>query len=84
MEADKLGGRLHLVILLGRKRSALVYIGSLMFTYSWIIAAPFILDVPYTILLGLITIPLAYAAGKKVLTHYDELEKLIPASSRCS
>jgi len=79
MEADKQGGRRHLVITLGRKRSAVFYIWSLIVTYVWIILTPFILDVPFTILFGLLSLPLALMAGKKVLSHYDQMEKLIPA-----
>jgi 1,4-dihydroxy-2-naphthoate octaprenyltransferase len=79
MEADRQGGRQHLVIQLGRKRSAIFYVCSLIITYVWILLTPFILDVPFTILLGLLSIPLAFMAGKKVLSDYDQMEKLIPA-----
>ncbi len=79
MEADRKGGRRHLVIQLGRKKSSVVYALSLIVAYLWILAAPFFFNAPYTILLGLITVPLAFLAGRKVLSHYDDMEKLIPA-----
>ncbi len=43
------------------------------------ILTPFIFDVPFTILFGLLSLPLALMAGKKVLSHYDQMAKLIPA-----
>jgi 1,4-dihydroxy-2-naphthoate octaprenyltransferase len=79
MEADKQGGRRHLVIQLGRKKSAAVYVWSMIVTFAWILAAPFFFDIPYTVLLGLAPVPLAFVASQKVLSHYDTIEKLIPA-----
>lgn len=78
-DADKTAGRRHLVILLGRKRSAWIYVGGLVATYASIIASVAAQVAPVTALISLITIPIAYKAGRIALKNYDQVPKLVPA-----
>lgn len=70
-DADRQGGRRHMIIQLGKKRCALIYAGGLLFTFLWIIAVPFISDVSFYIYLSLATVPLAVMAGTLVLKHRE-------------
>ncbi|MCK4762285.1 MAG: prenyltransferase [Candidatus Aminicenantes bacterium] len=78
-EADKAGGRYHMVIYFGKKKSAKIYISGLVLTYTLIIAAPFVFAVPYTVLIALLTLPIALKAGLTALKHHSDTPKLIPA-----
>jgi len=78
-EADQKGGRHHLVIHFGKKKSAVIYAGGLTVVYSIILVAPFVFDIPYTLLAALATLPLAVKAAAVVLKHPDDTARLIPA-----
>ena len=78
-EADKKGGRHHLVIHFGKKRSAVIYAVGLTVVYSIVLAAPFFCSVPYTVLVALATLPLAIKTAAVVLKHPDDTARLIPA-----
>ena len=78
-DADKQGGRHHLVIHFGKEKSARIYIASLAVAYAIILVAPFTSQAPFTILIALLTIPMAVKAGTTALKHYDDLPKLVPA-----
>lgn len=78
-EPDRLGGRAHLVILLGKRRAAYIY-GALLFaTYFTIVGGAASGAMPRWCLLGLITLPLAWRAGRAALKFHDDLSRLIPA-----
>jgi 1,4-dihydroxy-2-naphthoate polyprenyltransferase len=80
VEPDRAGGRHHLVIQLGRRRAAWIYVGALSLCYLVIIGA--VLAFPqlsYWVLVGLATLPLAIRAARIVLTNYDNIPNLIPA-----
>jgi len=78
-EADKMAGRRHLVILLGKRTSAWIYVLGLVATYASIIVAVATRVAPLPALVSLATIPIAYKAGRIALKNYDEVPKLIPA-----
>jgi len=78
-DADKAAGRRHLVILLGRKTSARIYVAGLVATYVSIIAAVAAQVAPVTVLISLITAPIAYKAGRIALKNYDQAARLVPA-----
>ncbi len=52
-EADRQGGRRHLVIFFGRKKSAVIYAGAVFLLFALIAAGPFLLNIPYTVLIAL-------------------------------
>ena len=63
-EADRRGGRRHLVILLGTKKSAILYAAVVFLLFALIAAGPFILNIPYTVLIALAALPLGVAAAR--------------------
>jgi 1,4-dihydroxy-2-naphthoate octaprenyltransferase len=79
LEADKKGGRFHLLILLGRKTSGYVYTAMLSICYLTIIILPIIGVTSFWIYISLLTLPLAIKVFKVVLKDYDNMEKLVPA-----
>ncbi|MCP4602829.1 MAG: prenyltransferase [Proteobacteria bacterium] len=79
VEADLTGGRRHLVIVLGRKRAALVYTFALTMSYLILIFGVVMGRFPITVLLTLLTLPLAAKAVSGALKHGADTEKLIPA-----
>jgi 1,4-dihydroxy-2-naphthoate octaprenyltransferase len=78
-EADKTAGRRHLVILIGRKKSAWVYAVSLVATYLSIVLAAVVGAAPVTVLVSLSTMPIAYKATRIVFKNYDRIAELVPA-----
>jgi 1,4-dihydroxy-2-naphthoate octaprenyltransferase len=79
VEADKSAGRRHLVILIGRKKSAWVYAVSLVATYLSIVLAAVVGAAPVTVLVSLSTMPIAYKATRIVFKNYDRIAELVPA-----
>jgi 1,4-dihydroxy-2-naphthoate octaprenyltransferase len=78
-EVDKAAGRRHLVILLGKKKSAAVYVACLVVTYLSIALSVLVNYSPLPVLLSLATIPIAYKAGRITLKNYDQTPALVPA-----
>jgi 1,4-dihydroxy-2-naphthoate octaprenyltransferase len=78
-DADRRGGRRHLVILFGRKASATVYAGAVLLVFVLIAAGPFLLDIPPTVLIALATLPLGAAAAVLALRHFDDPARLVRA-----
>jgi 1,4-dihydroxy-2-naphthoate octaprenyltransferase len=79
LEADRQGGRRHLVIALGRRRAAMVYAAALAVNYFILLAGVVTGSFPATVLLTLLTLPLAFRAAHGALRHGGSLEKLVPA-----
>lgn len=78
-EADRKGGRRHLVIFFGSKRSAWIYACAVFLLFALIAAGPFLLNIPYTVLIALATLPLGVAAIFLTLKHHGEPARLVPA-----
>lgn len=78
-EADKRGGRFHLIILLGKKRASIFYAVGLFITYLVILITPLVSISGYFVYLGLLTIPLAIKASIITIKNYNSLEQLLPA-----
>jgi len=78
-DVDKGAGRRHLVILLGKRKSALVYVAGLIATYLSILASVIFVAAPPTVLIALATSPLAYKAGRTAVQNYESTAQLIPA-----
>ena len=77
--ADKNVGRCHLPILIGRKKSAWVYVGFLAAAYTVLLLSVLLSFLPLYSLLGLLSLLLAIPAATMVVGYADELEKLKPA-----
>ena len=78
-EADRQGGRRHLVIFFGTKKSAVIYAGAVVLLFALIAAGPFVENIPYTVLIALSTLPLGAAAAFLTLTYHDEPLRLVRA-----
>ena len=78
VEADKRGGRAHLVIALGRRRASYVYVALLGATYLTLIGGAASGVMPPWSLIALLTLPLAWKATKTALRYGSELPKLVP------
>jgi 1,4-dihydroxy-2-naphthoate octaprenyltransferase len=79
VEADKTAGRRHVVILLGRRKSAWIYVIFLGATYLSIFLAVVMRAVPLAVLVSLLTTPIAYKAMRTVLKNCDRVPELVPA-----
>jgi 1,4-dihydroxy-2-naphthoate polyprenyltransferase len=79
VEADASIGRRHYPILIGRKRSAVIYGIFLALTYVSVIAGVVTGIFPPFTLLGLLTLVIAVPTALNVYRYADELPKLMPA-----
>jgi 1,4-dihydroxy-2-naphthoate octaprenyltransferase len=78
IEADRAASRRHLPITVGRHTSARIYAGLILATYIWLVLSVALEVLPWTALLGLLTLPLGIKAIKGVMSYSDEIGKLIP------
>jgi 1,4-dihydroxy-2-naphthoate octaprenyltransferase len=79
-EADRAGGRRHLVIMLGYRGAAIVYTAALAAAYLILVVGAVVGWFPYTVLIALLTLPLAIKAVGGALRHDGSaLEQLVPA-----
>jgi 1,4-dihydroxy-2-naphthoate octaprenyltransferase len=78
-DADRAGGRRHLVIRLGRRRAAVLYAAVMVLTYAVIVAGAATRLLPLWTLLGLLTAPLAAKASLTALKYHGDTPKLVPA-----
>ena len=77
-DADRKGGRRHLVILLGRRASSWIYVAGLVATFTMVIWMVGNNTLNYWGLLALLPLPLAIKAGVTALRFYDNPPALIP------
>ncbi|MFC1671331.1 prenyltransferase [Spirochaetota bacterium] len=78
-EADKKGGRFHIVIWLGKKKSAYIYSVVLAVIYAIIIIIPAAGLASKWILLALLTLPVAIKAASIAVKFGEDNEKLLSA-----
>jgi len=79
VEADKVASRRHIPIAYGRRFSAKVYAVLMVATYVSLAAAVGFGVLPFTALIGLLTLPLALKTVMGALKNYDDMEKLMPS-----
>ncbi len=79
VEADRVVGRRHLPILLGRRTASLVYNFFLAGAYACIAAGVLLKLLPALSLIGLTSVALAVPAGIRAFRHADDLPGLAPA-----
>lgn len=80
-EADKKVGKKTLVVLLGKRRAAKIYIILLYSTYLYILITYFLKIYPSWSLTSLITLPLAFKTTKITIKNYDKLYKTPQANA---
>ena len=78
-DADRAGGRKHLVIRLGKQRAAVLYTVVMAATYLVIVAGAVTRQLPWWTLISLLTLPLALKATLTTLKHAESFEGLQPA-----
>ncbi len=78
-QADKAGGRNHLVIRLGKRKAAWLYAGGMFSSFAIILLLPLFGISTYWVYLALIPIPLAIKASIAALKYGEDIPKLIPA-----
>lgn len=78
-DADKVGGRRHLVILCGPHRAARLYVLGLALAYLGVVLPVAGRILPPGVLLALLTLPLAVKAGRLALRFPDDTDRLLPA-----
>ena len=78
-EVDKVGGRRHIVVLLGKRGSAWLYVAGQAATYASIILAVAVGAAPIPVLISLLSLPIAYKAGRITLKNYNRTPELVPA-----
>ncbi len=78
VEADKVGNRRTLPIVVGTKKAAVVYSVFIVMVYIWIIVGVITKLMPSWTLLAILTLPFGLKAIKGALT-FNEFEELIPA-----
>jgi len=78
-EADRRGGRRHLVIYFGRGKSAVIYAAAVLLLFALIAAGPFLLNIPYSVLIALATLPVGAAAAFLALKHHDDPTRMVRA-----
>jgi 1,4-dihydroxy-2-naphthoate octaprenyltransferase len=80
-EADRKGGRRHLVIFFGTRTSAMIYAGAVALLFALIAAGPFVQNIPYAALIALATLPLGAAAAFLTVKHHREPQRLVRAQA---
>ncbi len=79
LEADRKGGRRHLLTQFGRRTCAWIYSFSLATVYGMILAAPFLFKAPRTVLIALLTLPLGALAARIALKYPEDHAKMVSA-----
>jgi 1,4-dihydroxy-2-naphthoate polyprenyltransferase len=78
-EADKAGGRYHLVIKFGKKNAAWIYASGVVLTFGIILLLPLIgISSPW-VYLALLPLPLAIKASKTAISDSNNMARLVPA-----
>lgn len=79
VEADKTGGRNHLVVALGKRKAAWIYLGGVLVTFGIILALPLAGISSFWIYLALLPAPIAIKSAIVTLKYYNNHEKIVPA-----
>jgi 1,4-dihydroxy-2-naphthoate polyprenyltransferase len=79
VEADRSTGRRHYPIVIGRKSSSVIYGAFLLATYLAIALGVVAHYLPLPALLGLLTAPLAWQAGRGAYQNADNMAQLVPS-----
>ena len=78
-EADRQGGRNHLVVRFGLKGASYIYTAGMFMTFAIIVLVPLIGISSFWIYLSLLPLPLGVKAAITAIRHGDDFGKLVPA-----
>ncbi|MFH1719429.1 MAG: prenyltransferase [Planctomycetota bacterium] len=79
VEADRRGGRFHLVIALGTRRAGLLYAGLMAMTYLCIVVGAVLQLMPVMSLIALASIPFAVKAIRITFKSHGNPQEMVPA-----
>jgi len=79
VEADRNGGRKHLPIIIGRRKTAMIYCLITAAAYAVLLTSAITGVVSWLALLGLATLPLGIKAMMGALKNHSDVPKLIPS-----
>jgi len=79
MEADKKGGRKHLVIRFGIKRASYIYTFGMFMTFGIIVLMPIVGISSFWIYIALLPLPLAIKACLTAIRHGSDFSKMVSA-----
>jgi len=77
-EADRSAGKKTVPAVLGRQRAVWGYVGLIVAAYATILVGIVLGVFPYTLLLALLAIPLAYRGIRGVMRFHSNTSRLIP------
>lgn len=77
-EPDREVGRKHYPIVIGRRRSSIIYGSFLFLAHVSIVAGVLLGLLPWPSLLGLLTLALVVPTARGAYVHADDMEKLVP------
>ena len=80
-EADRAVSKNTLVVRLGRERAVWGYVTLLVSSYAVVVVGIVLGVLPYTLLLALITLPLAYRGIRGAMRFHSNTPKLIPTQA---
>lgn len=78
-DADKAGGRKHLVIVLGKKSASWFYAANMVLTFAIILLLPVLGITSYWLYLALLPLPVALKASQIAIKHHSNMQRLLPA-----
>lgn len=78
-QVDREAGRRHVVILVGKRWASRIYVTALLATYISIILSVAFRVAPWTVLVSLLSTPVAFRAARGALVNYERTSELIPA-----
>jgi 1,4-dihydroxy-2-naphthoate octaprenyltransferase len=77
-EADRKGGRRHLVISLGKKNASYLFVILLATSYLCILIGVLTKMMPVVTLIGLGTVIFGWKAARGALKYHDDMDRLVP------
>jgi len=77
--ADRIGGRHHLVIYFGTKKSSVIYVAGITITFTMIFLAPVLFNLSCYFFISLLTIPLALKAVMITRKYHNNMKRFLPA-----
>lgn len=79
--ADAAAGKRTCVVRLGKRRAAILFAALMLAAFAWLALLP-VFDLPKTVWLGLVGLPTAVAAVRRVLGSPQDTARLIPAQAK--
>jgi 1,4-dihydroxy-2-naphthoate octaprenyltransferase len=79
-EEDRQAGKLNLVVRLGRKPAVILYVAGLVCAYATMLLSASFRITSVSVLLGLLTMPVAYNSFRILNENYMDKIKMAPAN----